>query len=114
MRGFHNHHYMRAADADFVSIGTTREAYPMLISGIPYLLPFGGRGHRVDGELFRVPTGAMSILDSLESHPHWYKRDKVVIVDHKERHRYAWVYFLSSRNIPKNWAKKPMYSKFTY
>ena len=49
-------------------------------------------GAPVKGEIWSVPNELMRSLDSLEGHPHWYKRDIYpVITDNSESHL-AWAY----------------------
>ena len=57
-RGFGNHSVMKRAGGEFVSCGRTVERYPLVVSGLPYLLDIRGQGYQVEGEIstgFRMP-----------------------------------------------------------
>jgi len=95
-RGFHNHRVMEEAGAQFVCAGATVTCFPLVQSGLPFLLHRPGEGHRVEGEIFRVPTAAgWERLDRLEGHPTFYRR-KITPIQGDEGDLYAaWTYFLA-------------------
>lgn len=102
-RGFPNHHYMAAAT--FLAAAATADAYPLVVGGTyftPYLLPEPGSGHRVKGELWEVPEGAMPALDELESThlPNGYRRALIpVLAAGASEPVDAWTYFRERRHI---------------
>ena len=50
----HGNYHRFLARAEFVGAGITQDKYPLLIDGLPYLLPEKGVGHRVEMHVFRV------------------------------------------------------------
>lgn len=56
---------------------------------------------RIKGEAYRVDDETLVALDHLESHPRFYKREKIVIENpNRSVAGFAWVYFLN-RPLPK-------------
>lgn len=53
--------------------------FPLVVAGLPYLLPLALRGFKVKGELYEVDTECLRALDMLEGHPHWYIRRPVML-----------------------------------
>ena len=95
-RGFGNHPVMQQAGGEFVCCGTMVERYPLVVSGLPYLLDMRGQGHRVKGEIYRVSDAeGWRVLDRLEGHPDFYVRRVVDIVGVDGETYAAWVYFLA-------------------
>src|SRR5262249_28337483 len=90
-RGFSN--YKDNADIldDFVGVGVTAQALPLIVPNdpncnnpnCPYLhrmaslLPIRGQGHRVEGEVFRITPAAVERLDKLEGFS--YRRDTIEV-----------------------------------
>lgn len=72
--------------------GKTAEKYPLIISGLPYLIEQPGTGHNVEVDIFTVTGTVLARLDILESHPTWYQRKRVAI-DTKDGQIDCWVYF---------------------
>jgi len=98
-RGFGNHRVMQRAGSEFVCCGTMVERYPLVVSGLPYLLDLPGQGHRVEGEIYRVNSAeGRSALDRLEGHPCFYERRLTDIVGDDRETYTAWVYFLARRD----------------
>lgn len=84
------YHYL--SESTFVGHGKTKDKYPLIIDGLPYLIKDKGFGHNVNVDVFRVGDGVLSRLDMLEGHPNWYKREKVDIVVSGKTYS-CWVYF---------------------
>lgn len=76
-----NSSVMEEVKAGFVAEVTTVERYPLVISGLPYLLNQPGRGYHVKGELYDCQSFAIKRLDQFEGHPHLYKRMPVEVID---------------------------------
>jgi len=125
----------------FVNKGTTKDRYPLVISGLPYLLDKRGSGHHVEVEVYKVNNDTFSALDSLEGHPNFYRRRQLPIKLNNGTIVNAWIYFInnnwnrydsiSSTNMkyhksfpitPKfsfgtrrySYADKPTYEQYTY
>lgn len=102
--GFHNHRLLIDHKADELGVATTNARYLLLKGGaFPYLIDpaaldeigklatMSVRGH-VSGELYSMDDAGLAALDSLESHPHFYRRE-VITVNHDVK---AWAYFLTN------------------
>ena len=98
-RGFRNHHVI--GNEEFVESATTSEAYPLVVSGLPYLFNNPGQGHRVKGELYHIESSdSMSRLDSLEGHPRFYRRELIdVVVEGGSKPVKAWAYFINNKKL---------------
>lgn len=101
--GFHNHRLLIDHKATPYGHALTDMRYLLLKGGaFPYLIDpaaldeigklatMSVRGH-VSGELYRMDDAGLVALDSLESHPHFYRRE-VITVNHDVK---AWAYFLT-------------------
>lgn len=80
------------SSSTFVGSGVTKEKYPLLIQGLPYLVDKAGTGHKVQVDVFRVSDTKLADLDRLEGHPTWYKR-RQVNVSVKGKVMSCWIYF---------------------
>ena len=90
MSGFHNNSILR--DSIFMGAAKLTGKWQMLSFGSFPAVIHDENGEPVRGELWSVPSQLMRSLDSLEGHPHWYKRDIYpVITDDGESHL-AWAY----------------------
>jgi gamma-glutamylaminecyclotransferase len=95
-RGFPNH--VLLADALFVGLVRTVEAYPLVVQGpwfSPALLPEPGSGMRVSGELWEVDDAKFSELDDLESlhKPTGYIREFIMVEHPNLSAERVWAYF---------------------
>lgn len=82
------------ADSYALGEGATTEKYPLIQSGIPYLVSDTGVGHHVTVEVYRVTRDTLSRLDGLEGHPNWYVRRKLNVRLDKGGTVTAWVYVI--------------------
>lgn len=73
----------------------TTRPFPLVISGLPFLIDAPGEGHLVYGELYRVNQQALNRIDRLEGHPTWYKRRKEAFQTPEGEEIPAWVYFIT-------------------
>jgi gamma-glutamylaminecyclotransferase len=90
-KGYTNYNWYLTS-SKFVGSGETKEKYPLVIKGLPYLIEKDGYGHNVEVDVFKVSGQVLSGLDRLESHPTWYKRKQVPIMV-KGKVLMCWVYF---------------------
>ena len=90
-KDFSNYYnYLRSAK--YVGKGETKDKYPLIQEGLPYMVKKRGIGHNVTIDVFKVSDQSLQEIDQLEGHPQWYKREQVpVIVDGKEIT--CWIYF---------------------
>lgn len=86
--------------------GETKDKYPLLISGLPYLIEDKGKGHNVDVEVFKVSGSVLASLDILEGHPNWYRRKQVEIKMKDGKLLLCWIYFnIKEWSDGKQWHK---------
>lgn len=94
-RGFGNHQVMLDAGGEFVADARSVTPFPLVVSGLPYLLDRPGEGHRVVVELYRIPSNSgVTRLDRLEGHPSFYCRRVEAFEQQDGTIANAWVYFL--------------------
>lgn len=88
-KGLHNHYLLEGSE----SVGTEviTSGYRMVsLGGFPALLrATADRETPIVTEVYKVTPQTLLILDSLEGHPDWYKREKIVT-----EHGSAWVYVM--------------------
>ena len=103
-KGYHNYHsYLTSSK--YVGKGETKEKYPLIIQGLPYLIEKRGVGHNVEVDVFKVSSGVLAQLDRLEGHPNWYRRKQIDIVT-KGKVLKCWIYFnLREDEKGKQWHK---------
>ena len=100
-KGFGNHRCFEEFGLKAVFKGRcqTREQYPLVVNGLPYLLDMPTVGKHVLGELYEVNGPCRDQLDQLESHPKFYKRrlTDVVMLNKSQKPTSevvnAWIYF---------------------
>jgi gamma-glutamylcyclotransferase (GGCT)/AIG2-like uncharacterized protein YtfP len=92
-RGFWNHYLLDREE--FIGEAETKEKYAMYVSGIPYVVK-GEPVSRIKGEVYRVSSETLKLIDRLEGHPNWYRRELITVkvLDRgKEREVKAFIYF---------------------
>ena len=90
-KGFNNYAYLK--DSKYVGKGKTKDKYPLVISGLPYLIDNAGKGHNVEVDVFRVSGSTLATLDRLEGHPNWYCRRQIMVKIKGGVEVSCWVYF---------------------
>ena len=92
-RGGEYHRILEDLEAEYIGTGKTVAKYPLLLARYPCLLDMPGKGHRVEGEVYRLDSPDEWIaVDRLEAHPTEYRRRRE-LVEVDERIRKAWTYF---------------------
>lgn len=81
--------------ATHVGTGKTKDRYPLIVQGLPYLIEQKGKGTNVSIDLFKVSDDTFRSLDRLEGHPDWYIRKEIPVVVNGRTY-IAWVYFCPS------------------
>ena len=89
----HGNYYNYLSDSKMLGSGTTRDKYPLVIQGLPYLVENKGVGHNVEVDVFKVSSEVFSSLDRLEGHPTWYQRKQIPIKMNDGKTITAWIYF---------------------
>ena len=91
-RGFSNNRYL--AGSKFLGTARTKEKFALYSDGLPFLIMTESISE-IHGELYQVDDLTLQILDDLEGHPDWYRREQVEICLDDGNHSVmkAWVYF---------------------
>lgn len=89
-KGFSNHYLIKGAE--YLGSGKTLEKYSLYESGIPYVFK-GEEVSQIHGELYRVDNHTLKIIDRLEGHPDWYRREEVAVLTENGVTVTAWLYF---------------------
>lgn len=76
-QGFGNSHLLKSSK--FVEAGRTKDKYPLVVDGLPYLFEEKGKGQKVRVEVYDVNNATLRDLDRLEGHPHFYERKEIDI-----------------------------------
>lgn len=76
-KGRYNHGYLR--EAKYVGEYHTNNEYTLLVKGFPYLVARNGQGCR--GELYEVSKDLLRLLDTVEGHPDFYTRTRILVYD---------------------------------
>jgi gamma-glutamylaminecyclotransferase len=105
-RGYGNY-YNYLSSSKFIGKGNTKDKYPLIISGLPYLINKKGEGHNVQVDVFKVTDSKLNDLDRLEGHPNWYRREKIEIKV-KGVVLSCWIYF----NIRETETGKPYHKTY--
>ena len=91
-----NHHVMGIANGDFVGHGATAGRYRLYVDGLPYLLRGKHKqGQEIQVEVYQVDAAGLGVIDALESHPDWYKRETITINMDRGGTVDAYCYFVS-------------------
>ena len=89
--------------------GNTENKYPLIISGLPYLIEMKGIGYNVDVDVFKVSDSVLANLDALEGHPNWYRRKQIPIKMKDGRVLNCWIYF----NIAEKYRGQVVHQTYT-
>jgi gamma-glutamylcyclotransferase (GGCT)/AIG2-like uncharacterized protein YtfP len=90
-KGYSNYnHYLTSSK--YIGKGATKEKYPLVIKGLPYLIENIGQGFNVEVDVFKVSPSVLKDLDALEGHPNWYRR-KEIQIKMKDKTLMCWIYF---------------------
>ena len=91
-KGFGNHSLLHSATLIEKNC-KTQEHYSMTSSGVPFV-HHSPKQTTIKGELYKVNKNTLHMLDGLEGHPEWYKRQMVWISDaYGGPLAKAWLYF---------------------
>lgn len=90
-KGYSNY-YSYLTSAKYIAKGTTKDKYPLIVSGLPYLIEDIGKGRNVEVDVFKVSDSKLKSLDQLEGHPNWYRRKQIDVIVGKKTLS-CWIYF---------------------
>ena len=91
-KGYSNYNtYLR--NAKYVGSGVTKDKYPLVINGLPYMVDKKGVGHNVEVDVFKVSNASFKSIDRLEGHPKWYRRKEIPIKLKSGKELTCWLYF---------------------
>ena len=115
-KGYNNYNWY-LDKSRYVGAGKTQDKYPLIISGLPYLINEKGRGHNVEIDVFKVSDSVFKDIDGLESHPTWYRREKIPIKMEDGSIVMAWVYFniqekVGNRQLHKTYVQPKIKSNY--
>ena len=114
-KGHGNHRLL--AKSKFIGDGRTAMAYPMIQSGIPFLIDVAGSGSCITVEVYRVTAAELKALDSLEGHPDWYVRRQKTVHLATGGSVTAWIYAIPSEKAESltgmDWRTEPLISCYT-
>jgi len=110
-RGHGNHNWY-LGDSTFIGKGKTKDRYPLIVSGLPYLIENKGQGHNVEVEVYRVSDSVLKDTDRLEGHPTWYCRKQVPIMV-RGQEVMCWVYFNKAMEVGNNKMHKRYEREYT-
>ena len=88
----HSNHYRYLNRADYIGEARTVEPYRLIKDGLPYLLPYNGKGKQVRVEMYLVGDSTLKQIDGLEGHPTWYKRERVQVQNEDGQTYQPWIY----------------------
>ena len=110
-KGYSNYHsYLTSSK--FVGSGETKDRYPLLIQGLPYMVEQKGLGHNVEVDVFKVSDNTLRNLDALEGHPKWYIRKEIPILINGKIIN-CWVYF-NPKKITEDTKMHETYTQHSY
>ena len=72
----YNNYYSYLTKSKFVGSGTTKDRYPLVVQGLPYMVNKKAVGHNVEVDVFKVSDGVLKRLDRLERHPRMVQERK--------------------------------------
>lgn len=93
--GYSNNHLL--SGSEFVGDGLTVRPYEMVDRGIPFVFAPNGsetKAMRIHVEVWRVPVEDMPVIDGLEGHPNWYRRERVPVTLDDGATCDAWMYLM--------------------
>jgi gamma-glutamylaminecyclotransferase len=90
-RGFGNNRVL--GDSKFLFTGTTKEPYGFFDLGAFPCITKDGDVH-VQGEVFELDDATLERADRLEGHPHFYKREVIIVNIHDLSEEKCWAYFM--------------------
>ena len=102
-RNHGNHGLLKRVGATYVGTGLTKEKMLLYARGIPFVYRKIPKSH-ITVEVFSVPTEeGMRMIDGLENHPDWYRRELTTIINivnedtqKKVSSVEAWMYFIDN------------------
>lgn len=90
---FSNNYLLK--DSTFIGEGRTKDNifYLRQLGSFPAMFK-GGKDY-IFGEIYHVNTDTLSVLDNLENHPDWYKREIIQVVGDKGQTLDCWCYIMT-------------------
>lgn len=106
-KGYNNYNnYLTSSK--HIGSGLTKDKYPLIIKGLPYMIEEIGKGHHVSVDVFKVSNSVLANLDKLEGHPTWYRRKQIPIMVGGKTLT-CWLYF----NIAETSAGHTLHNTYT-
>lgn len=76
--GHRNHDLLE--DSEYLGEYHAPKGYKLVVNGLPYMLE-DQEGKGAYGELYEVRPSVMLACDRFESHPEWYKRTLITVIN---------------------------------
>lgn len=89
-KGFGNHGYL--SNSELICVGETKEKFAMYKRGIPFVVK-DEKISNIKVEVYKVDKETLRMLDALEGHPAWYKREPLTIISNDGDEIEAELYF---------------------
>lgn len=89
-RSFQNHRLLGRSYC--LGGARTRERYALYVGEYPFVVR-NQAVSRISGEVYKVDSATLMVLDALEEHPSVYRREKVPVALDDGREIEAWLYF---------------------
>lgn len=117
-KGYSNYNRLLTS-SKHIGSGVTKDKYPLVITGLPYLIEERGVGHNVEVDVFKVSDAVLNNLDVLEGHPNWYRRKQIPIKMKDGRVLTCWIYFNLAESskgmqLHKTYTQTPLYIRESY
>lgn len=97
-KGQANHHYLRGSE--FLGKYYTGPGFRLEDNYLPFLYK-DDNGKGCFGELYLVTPLTLELIDRLEGHPQWYKREEIIIhplMEDTPKDK-AWVYLMNKKHV---------------
>lgn len=97
----YNNYWSYLNNCKYIGRGQTKDKYPLIIRGLPYMIDDINKGHNVEVDVFAVSDSKLKDLDRLEGHPNWYRR-KQIPIKLGDKIITCWIYFNIKETIDDN------------
>ncbi len=89
-KGCSNHHFL--SQSSFLGLARTENNHALYMGDFPYAAKKPEISPIV-GEVYAVDLNTLQLVDSLEEHPNWYRREQVRVRLESGESITAWLYF---------------------
>lgn len=98
-----NHSVMEEAEGSFLGYGRTNRKFRLTVEALPFLIRGSSKdGKKISVEVYSVDDRGLGILDGLEGHPDFYKRETITIDMDRGGKLNCYTYFVGEEYIDEN------------